>query len=94
MFNKKFIERVNMAEVNNNISFTNNGNSVIISNQNTVMTFPKGTLSLHAEENKTDSIEVRLMASRKNILSFSYKNITNPICENVEDAITKLNNII
>ena len=95
MFIKKMAERYNMVNnVNNKVSFTASENSVVIKIGDVTMVFPKGTLSLHADESKTDSIEVRLTASRKNILSFNYKDLTNPIVSDVNDAITKLNQII
>lgn len=95
MFIKKMAERYNMANsVSNKVSFTANGNSVVIKIGDVTMVYPKGTLTLHADESKTDSIEVRLTASRKNILSFNYKDLTNPTASGVNDAITKLNQII
>lgn len=97
MFIKKMAERYNMANsnsVNNKVSFTANENNVVIKIGDVTMVYPKGTLSLHADESNTDSIEVRLTASRKNILSFNYKDLTNPTVSGVDDAITKLNQII
>lgn len=95
MFIKKMAERYKMANnLSNKVSFTESGNSVVIRIGDVTMVYPKGTLSLHADESKTDSIEVRLTASRKNILSFDYKDLTNPTVSDVNDAITKLNQII
>lgn len=97
MFIKRMAERYNMANsnsVNNKVSFTANENNVVIKIGDVTMVYPKGTLSLHADESNTDSIEVRLTASRKNILSFNYKDLTNPTVSDVNDAITKLNQII
>lgn len=95
MFIKKMAERYKMANiVSNKVSFTASGNSVVIKIGDVTMVYPKGTLSLHADESKTDSIEVRLTASRKNILSFNYKDLTNPTVSDVDDAITKLNQLI
>ena len=95
MFIKKMAERYKMANsVSNKVSFTANGNSVVIKIGDVTMVYPKGTLTLHADESKTDSIEVRLTASRKNILSFNYKDLTSPTVSDVNDAITKLNQII
>ena len=86
-------ERYNMANnVNNKVSFTASENSVVIKIGDVTMVYPKGTLSLHADN--TDSIEVRLTASRKNILSFNYKDLIDPTVSDVNDAITKLNQII
>ena len=96
MFIKRMAERYNMANnVNNKVSFTASENSVVIKiGDATTMVYPKGTLTLHADESNTDSIEVRLTASRKNILSFNYKDLINPTVSGVDDAITKLNQII
>ena len=95
MFIKKMAERYNMANnVNNKVSFTASENSVVIKIGDVTMVYPKGTLTLHADESNTDSIEVRLTASRKNILSFNYKDLTDPTVSGVNDAITKLNQII
>lgn len=95
MFIKKMAERYKMANnISNKVSFTESGNSVVIKIGDVTMVYPKGTLSLHADESNTDSIEVRLTASRKNILSFNYKDLTNPTVSDVNDAITKLNQII
>ena len=95
MFITKMAERYNMANnVNNKVSFTASENSVVIKIGDVTMVYPKGTLSLHADESKTDSIEVRLTASRKNILSFNYKDLINPTVSGVDDAIIKLNQII
>lgn len=85
-------ERYNMANnVNNKVSFTASENSVVIKIGDVTMVYPKGTLILHSN---TDSIEVRLTASRKNILSFNYKDLIDPTVSDVNDAITKLNQII
>ena len=88
-------ERYNMANnVNNKVSFTASENSVVIKIGDVTMVYPKGTLTLHADESNTDSIEVRLTASRKNILSFNYKDLIDPTVSDVNDAITKLNQIV
>ena len=95
IFIKKMAERYNMANnVNNKVSFTASENSVVIKIGDVTMVYPKGTLTLHADESNTDSIEVRLTASRKNILSFNYKDLIDPTVSGVNDAITKLNQII
>ena len=97
MFIKKMAERYNMANsdsVNNKVSFTASENSIVIKIGDVTMVYPKGTLTLHADESNTDSIEVRLTASRKNILSFNYKDLIDPTVSDVNDAITKLNQII
>ena len=95
MFITRMAERYNMANnINNKVSFTASENSVVIKIGDVTMVYPKGTLTLHADESNTDSIEVRLTASRKNILSFNYKDLIDPTVSGVDDAITKLNQII
>ena len=95
MFITRMAERYNMANnVNNKVSFTAIENSVVIKIGDVTMVYPKGKLTLHSDENNTDSIEVRLTASRKNILSFNYKDLIDPSVSDVNDAITKLNQII
>ena len=98
MFIKRMAERYNMANsdsVSNKVSFTASENSVVIKMGDVTMVYPKGALTLHADESNTDSIEVRLNASRKNILSFNYKDLLiDPTASDVNDAITKLNQII
>ena len=97
MFIKRMAERYNMANsdsVSNKVSFTASENSVVIKMGDVTMVYPKGALTLHADESNTDSIEVRLTASRKNILSFNYKDLIDPTASDVNDAITKLNQII
>lgn len=84
---------VNSNSVNNKVSFTASENSVVIKIGDVTMVYPKGTLSLHSDESNTDSI-VRLTASRKNILSFNYKDLIDPTVSDVNDAIAKLNQII
>ena len=87
-------ERYNMANnINNKVSFTATESTVVIKIGDVTMVYPKGTLTLHADESNT-SIEVRLTASRKNILSFNYKDLIDPTVSDVNDAITKLNQII
>ena len=95
MFIKKMAERYNMANnMNNKVSFTASENSVVIKIGDVTMVYPKGTLTLHADESNTDSVEVRLTGSRKNILSFNYKDLIDPTVSGVNDAIKKLNQII
>ena len=94
MFIKKMAERYMANNVNNKVSFTASENSVVVKIGDVTMVYPKGTLTLHADESNTDSIEVRLTASRKNILSFNYKDLIDPTVSGVNDAITKLNQII
>ena len=88
-------ERYNMANnMNNKVSFTASENSVVIKIGDVTMVYPKGTLTLHADESNTDSVEIRLTASRKNILSFNDKDLIDPTVSGVNDAIKKLNQII
>lgn len=70
------------------INFLERENSIQIEKDGTKTVFPKGVLSAHTEEG-SNSIELRLMASRKNIYSFNFDDT------NLEgdDASTVLENI-
>lgn len=83
-----------MANEKRNITFENVDSTVVIRDGKVVLTFPKGVLSLHSDESRTDSVEVRLMGSRRNIMSFRYSDMTSPTATDANDAIAKLNGII
>lgn len=63
-----------MANYRFTIEESTSGNSVVISDgdENKTIQFPKGKLSAIAHKGDNQSVDLRLMASRKNILSFRY----------------------
>lgn len=56
------------------INITSNDTSVTINDGARLMTFPKHTLSAIAHSGENQSVDMRLMGSRKNILTFLYSN--------------------
>lgn len=54
--------------------------------------FPLNTVVLISNES-SDTISVRLLGSRKNILTFDYENVTNLTAQSAADLITKINEL-
>ena len=77
-----------------NISTQNN--TVVITNGDRTWAFPKGSLIVHANANTNDSdkqsVDLKLKASRKLIISFRYdqSNITGNDAQEVAEEIGKL----
>lgn len=66
------------------ITITDTEQSVKITDGKKSTLFPKGTLSSHANAGDNQSVDLRLMASRKNIISFKYDNCN--LAENDAEA--------
>lgn len=73
-----------------NISSQNN--TVVITNGERTWAFPKGTLIVHANVGDNQSVDLKLKASRKLIISFRYdqSNITGNNAQAVAEEIGKL----
>lgn len=73
-----------------NISSQNN--TVVITNGERTWAFPKGTLIVHANAGDYQSVDLKLKASRKLIISFRYdqSNITGNDAQAVAEEIGKL----
>ena len=73
-----------------NISSQNN--TVVITNGERTWAFPKGTLIVHANAGDNQSVDLKLKASRKLIISFRYdqSNITGNDAQTVAEEIGKL----
>ena len=73
-----------------NISSQNN--TVIITDGIKQWAFPKGTLIVHANAGDNQSVDLKLKASRKLIISFTYdqSNITGNDAQEVAEEIGKL----
>ena len=56
------------------VNITSNDNSVKVTDGNKNYLFPKGTVSAIAHKGDKQSVDLRLMGSRKNILTFRYDN--------------------
>lgn len=72
------------------MKISNVGNSVVFDNGTTQTAFPKGCVILTSSK-KSTSINVKLLGSRKTILSFPAKEIG---YDNAEDAINYLSGLI
>jgi len=73
-----------------NISSQNN--TVVITNGDRTWAFPQGTLIVHANAGDNQSVDLKLKASRKLIISFRYdqSNITGNDAQEVAEEIGKL----
>lgn len=73
-----------------NISSQNN--TVVITNGERTWAFPKGTLIVHADAGDNQSVDLKLKASRKLIISFRYdqSNIQGNDAQEVAEEIGKL----
>lgn len=79
----------------NKVSIVASVDSVIISIGDYVrLAYPKGTLCIHADESNTDSVELRLISSRRNIVSFNFHDLIEPTVQSVEETVSKLNNLL
>lgn len=67
-------------------------NSVEVGDGKVTMLFPKGRLSAIAHKGDNQSVDLRLMASRKNILSFRYDkcNMAKADAEKTAEAIGEI----
>lgn len=54
------------------VNISSNQDSVIIQSEGTKAVFPKGKLLVFASEGESQSVNIRLMGSRKNLYSFLY----------------------
>lgn len=53
-------------------NITSNSSSVTITDGTRTWAFPKGVLTAHANAGDNQSVDLRLLATRKNVLSFRY----------------------
>lgn len=73
-------------------NITSDSNTVTITNGTKTWAFPKGTLIVHADAGDNQSVDIKLKASRKLIISFRYdqSNITGNDAQEVAEEIGKL----
>lgn len=74
------------------ITITEQTNGVLIADGQKSMLFPKGVLSAHGNSGDNQSVDLRLMASRKNIISFPYDdcNLAESDAEETAEAIGEI----
>lgn len=74
------------------VNITKNGETITFEKDNTMVHMPAS--SVIATSNKdADSVNIKLKASRKAIMSFSYKDM-NPTVESAEEAVNYIANLI
>lgn len=73
-------------------NISNQNNTVVITNGERTWAFPKGTLIVHANAGDNQSVDLKLKASRKLIISFRYDqcNIQGNDAQEVAEEIGKL----
>lgn len=69
------------------------GNSVQFTDDKKMCVFPVGQIILIAND-ESNTINVRLKASRKNVLTFNYQDITNIEASSATEAVETLSQII
>lgn len=74
-------------------NITSNSSSVTISDGTKTWVYPKGTLTAHADSGDNQSVDIKLMGSRKLIHSFPY-NQSNIAGASATEVATALANII
>ena len=74
------------------VNITKNGETITFEKDNTMVHMPAS--SVIAKSNKdADSVNIKLKASRKTIMSFSYKDM-NPTVGNAEEAVNYIASLI
>ena len=75
------------------IEITKSGNSILISEGNLKATvIPSSMVCAHADAN-SDSVDIKLKASRKTIMSFNYKDMT-PTQTSAEGAVDYIASLV
>ena len=74
------------------VNITKNGETITFDKDNTMVNMPAS--SVIATSNKdADSVNIKLKASRKTIMSFNYKDM-NPTVESAEEAVNYIAGLI
>ena len=68
-------------------------NSLIIVNGDMTYCYPLNSIILIANDN-CDSVNIRVKASRKNLLTFRYQDVTNIASTSAGDLCNKISNLI
>lgn len=70
-------------------TITKQGNSVVIVNGEVTNQFPLNTIFAHIDKD-SQSLDIKLRASRRTIMSLDYRNVTEPASTSAEDLLTKV----
>lgn len=74
------------------VNITKNGETITFEKDNTMIHMPASSLIATSNKN-ADSVNIKLKASRKAIMSFSYKDM-NPTVGSAEEAVNYIANLI
>ena len=73
------------------VNITKNGQTITIKQGYKTINFPASAVCAHAD-NGSDSVDIKLKASRKTILSFNYKDMT-PTHGSAIEAVVYITNL-
>lgn len=68
-------------------TITKQGNSVVIVDGEVTRQFPLNTIFAHIDKN-SQSLDIKLRASRKTIMSLDYREVTEPASNSAEELLT------
>lgn len=74
------------------VKISKDGQTLIIAQGVNTNSFPCSAVCLHADKG-SDSVDVKLKASRKTIISFNYKDMT-PTVGSAEEAVEMITNLL
>ena len=74
------------------VNITKNGQTITINQGYKSINFPASAICAHADKG-SDSVDIKLNASRKTILSFNYKDMT-PIQVSALEAVEYIANLL
>lgn len=74
------------------VNITKNGQTITIKNGDKLINFPASAVCAHADK-RSDSVDIKLNASRKTILSFNYKDMT-PTQVSAVEAVEYIANLL
>lgn len=74
------------------VDISKNGQTITFSGENIVINMPSTSVTAHASK-KSDSVDIKLRASRKTILTFNYKDMT-PTMGSAEEAVEYIANLV
>ena len=74
------------------VNITKNGETITFEKDNTMVHMPASSV-IAASNKDADSVNIKLKASRKTIMSFSYKDM-NPTVGNAEEAVNYIASLI
>lgn len=74
------------------VNITKNGQTITIKQGDKSINFPDSAVCAHADKG-SDSVDIKIKASRKTIISFNYKDM-NPTVGSSEEAVEYIANLV